>query len=98
VEFRLPHSIRILPGVRLNLSESGISTSVGVKGAHVTLGGTAGTRTTVGLPGTGIRTTAGQHSTAQSAPDSARRPHRLLWVLLFAVVLAFIAAKVAGFT
>ena len=50
---RFRRSIRIFPGVRLNFSRSGISTSVGVRGAHVTMGKN-GTRTTVGLPGTGL--------------------------------------------
>ena len=51
--FRFRRSFKILPGVRLNLSKSGVSTSVGVRGAHVTFG-PKGTRTTVGIPGTGM--------------------------------------------
>ena len=51
--FRFRKSIKILPGVRLNFSKSGISTSIGVPGATVNISG-KGTRTTVGLPGTGI--------------------------------------------
>jgi hypothetical protein len=51
--FRFRRSIKILPGIRLNLGKRGISTSIGVCGAHVTFGKT-GTRTTVGLPGSGI--------------------------------------------
>jgi hypothetical protein len=46
-------SIKILPGVRFNFGKRGVSTSVGVRGAHVTFG-KAGTRTTVGLPGSGL--------------------------------------------
>ena len=44
---------QILPGLRLNFSKRGVSASVGVRGAHVTLGRT-GVRTTVGVPGTGL--------------------------------------------
>lgn len=51
--FRFKKSIRIFPGVRLNISKSGISVSLGVPGATVNLGKT-GARTTVGLPGTGL--------------------------------------------
>jgi Protein of unknown function (DUF4236) len=51
--FRFRRSIRILPGVRVNLSKSGVSTSVGVRGAQVTFGHDQ-VRTTVGLPGTGL--------------------------------------------
>ena len=52
--FRFRRSFRLLPGVRLNLGKRSTSVSLGVRGAHVTLGGPQGTRTTVGLPGTGL--------------------------------------------
>lgn len=45
--------IQIIPGVRLNLSKSGISTSIGVRGANLTLGKN-GTYLNTGIPGTGI--------------------------------------------
>lgn len=46
-------SIKIAPGVRINISKSGVSTSLGVKGATVNLS-KRGTRVTTGIPGTGI--------------------------------------------
>ncbi|WHF50655.1 DUF4236 domain-containing protein [Chryseobacterium gotjawalense] len=45
--------IKIAPGVKINLSKSGISTSVGVRGANVTFG-KSGTYLNTGIPGTGI--------------------------------------------
>jgi len=51
--FRFSRSIKILPGVRLNFSGSGISTSIGPKGATINIG-KRGTRATVGLPGSGL--------------------------------------------
>jgi len=51
--FRLFRRIKILPGLTLNLSKSGVSVSAGVRGAHVTVG-SKGVRQTVGLPGSGI--------------------------------------------
>ena len=51
--FRFSRRFSIMPGVRLNVSKSGWSTSVGRKGAWFTLG-PRGTRTTVGVPGTGL--------------------------------------------
>lgn len=45
--------VKIIPGVHLNLSKSGISTSVGVRGANVTLA-KSGTYLNTGIPGTGI--------------------------------------------
>ncbi len=44
---------RVCPGVTLNLSKSGISTSFGVRGAHLTVG-RRGVRQSVGLPGSGL--------------------------------------------
>ncbi len=35
---RFRRSLRLFPGVRLNFSRSGISTTVGVRGASITLG------------------------------------------------------------
>ena len=43
----------IVPGLRMNLSKSGISWSLGPRGAHFTIG-PRGTRRTVGIPGTGV--------------------------------------------
>lgn len=45
--------VRILPGVTLNFSKSGVSTSFGVRGARITKGH-GKTRVTVGLPGSGL--------------------------------------------
>ena len=65
--FRFQKRIKLLPGISLNFSKSGISTSVGVKGARVTFGN-GKTRTTVGLPGTGISHTS---VTSTSAPKQS---------------------------
>jgi len=54
VGWRFRRTMKILPGVRLNFSRSGVSWSVGVRGLRLTLGGKTGPRTTVGLPGSGI--------------------------------------------
>lgn len=51
--FRFRRSVRVLPGVRLNFSKSGVSTSVGGHGTTVNFS-KRGTRTIVGLPGTGL--------------------------------------------
>ena len=53
MSFRFRKTIRLLPGLRLNLSKSGVSASVGKAGATVNLSD-KGVRGTVGLPGTGI--------------------------------------------
>ena len=45
--------IKIIPGVYLNFSKSGISTSIGVRGANLTFN-KSGTYLNTGIPGTGI--------------------------------------------
>jgi hypothetical protein len=56
--FRFFRRVRIAPGLTINMSKSGPSLSVGARGAHVTMGGVRGRRTTVGLPGTGLHWTS----------------------------------------
>lgn len=51
--FRFSKRISILPGVRINLSKSGASLSVGPRGASVTIG-KQGVHGNVGIPGTGL--------------------------------------------
>ena len=51
--FRFRQALRIVPGLRLNLSKSGVSASLGVRGATLNLG-KRGVRGTVGLPGSGV--------------------------------------------
>lgn len=45
--------VKIIPGVHLNFSKNGISTSIGVKGANITLG-KSGTYFNTGIPGLGL--------------------------------------------
>lgn len=51
--FRFRKSFKVAPGMRINLSKSGVSTSVGGKGITVNLS-KRGTRVTTSLPGTGL--------------------------------------------
>ncbi|MBR0458093.1 MAG: DUF4236 domain-containing protein [Victivallales bacterium] len=51
--FRFRKSISLLPGVRLNITKSGPSLSIGPRGAKANIS-TKGVRGTVGIPGTGM--------------------------------------------
>ncbi len=98
--FRFYRRARIFPGLSVNLSRSGPSLSVGVRGAHFTFGPRGVTRT-VGIPGSGLSWTShtgrssGFHSAHVEAPVSERRQrimHRwalagLLWLLLLPLLL-----------
>jgi len=50
---RFQKRLRVLPGVRINLSKSGVSTSIGPRGADVNIG-SHGVTTNAGIPGTGL--------------------------------------------
>ena len=51
--WRYRKRIKILPGIHINISKSGISTNIGVKGANITFG-PKGTYVNTGFPGTGL--------------------------------------------
>ena len=51
--FRFQRSLRLAPGLRLNLSKSGVSASLGRPGATVNIG-RRGVQGSAGLPGTGL--------------------------------------------
>jgi hypothetical protein len=51
--FRFRRSIRLMPGVRLNVGRKSASASIGIRGLSYTAG-SMGRRVTVGLPGTGL--------------------------------------------
>lgn len=66
---RIRKSFKIAPGIKINVSKSGVSTSLGGKGATVNLS-KRGTRVTTGIPGTGISSSTLYKSKGkQSAPS-----------------------------
>jgi len=65
--FRFRKRIKIAPGVHINLSKSGVSTTLGKPGASINIG-KKGTRGTVGLPGTGL-----SYSSQLSQPATSRK-------------------------
>ena len=96
--FRFRRSFRLFPGVRLNLSRSGVSTSIGRRGLWFT-SGPRGTRETVGIPGTGISYTEQQSlSQEKEAPQLGGRTigRLLLWAVFLAVALVVLALAVQG--
>jgi hypothetical protein len=106
--FRFRRSIRILPGLRLNIGKRGVSVSAGVRGAHVTVGH-GQVRETVGLPGTGLSYTHvdGARHAAVKAPGVAdetpvteplprgRAWRGWLWIAVLVAIVAYGLAKSA---
>jgi len=85
---RIRKSIKIAPGLKINLSKSGISTSLGGKGATVNVS-KRGTRVTTGIPGTGLSSSklyrAGKGAAAQTTPTPLWA-HVVSWLLIAAVL------------
>ena len=87
--------IHIAPGIGLNVSKSGPSLTLGVRGAHVTLGPTAVTKT-VGLPGSGIYYTSrsGYHSGMHSGVPHAGGGSGFVLGLIIGVAVVIVIALV----
>jgi hypothetical protein len=83
--FRFRKSIKILPGLRVNLSKSGVSTSLGIPGATVNVG-RRGVRGTAGIPGTGLSYSERLESVESSGTKSGGTGS----VLVLLLILAFI--------
>ena len=83
--------VKIAPGVTLNFSKSGVSTSVGPRGAKVTFGKN-GTYLNTGIPGTGIykRQKIGGGNSVRQPSNGGKSPGCMITL----IVLLFIAAIV----
>lgn len=53
MSFRFRRTIRIFPGIRVNLSKSGVSLSIGIPGCTFNIS-RHGIKRTFGIPGTGF--------------------------------------------
>ncbi len=82
--FRFSRRISVIPGLRLNVSKSGVSTSVGGRGAWFTFGNRS-PRATVGLPGTGLS------YTTTSASATSRIARIFYWLIILVAICVAIA-------
>jgi hypothetical protein len=80
---RFRRSFHLSPGWRVNLSKSGVSTSIGRRGAWFTIG-PRGTRETIGIPGTGVSWTEQQ----AAAPAHSRATSVVVGLFALAIVFA----------
>ena len=84
--FRFQRRVKILPGVRVNISKGGVSTSLGTRGARITLG-RGKRRTTVGIPGSGL-----SHTSVESGGSGSRSVGVGAIVLIAIVILLLVWA------
>ena len=70
---RFRRTMKIAPGVRLNLTKTGVSARVGPRGAGVTVG-TSGTTVSAGIPGSGLHVSQKLKGRANSNNSSSDQP------------------------
>jgi hypothetical protein len=74
--FRFRKSVKLFPGVRLNISKGGLSTSIGGRGATFNLS-KRGVRGTAGIPGSGLSYStmlSGGRNRSAGAPQALSAP------------------------
>ena len=82
--FRFYRRLPLVPGLRINLSKSGPSLSVGHRGGWFTIG-PRGARTTVGVPGTGFYYT--KNLRPSHAPHVGHQVNFLMGLFLFLLLI-----------
>jgi len=108
VGWRFSKRVKVLPGVSLNLSKSGVSTSIGGPGAKITIGH-GKVRETVGIPGTGVSYTNVHHADEPNASAHQQLPGalaaaeqesgwvtfgRILWKIVYWVTIGIFALAI----
>jgi hypothetical protein len=91
---RFQRHLSVFPGLRLNLSKTGVSLSIGHRGFWYTIG-PKGQRATIGLPGTGVSYTT---TYRQGHPHGPAAPMTVGHQVAFAalVALMFVIAFAVG--
>ncbi len=89
--FKFRKRIKVSPGIHLNLSKSGVSTSLGGKGATVNVG-KKGVKATVGIPGTGISYTENltKDSSTKANPKARKKDSAAgIWAFVIFILLMY---------
>jgi Protein of unknown function (DUF4236) len=98
---RFQRRFSLIPGLRLNLSKSGASLSLGKRGSWLNFGGRRKPSVSLGLPGSGLRWTQPLGNHAHHDPAAAVVPAerstlaRVVRAVLWLTVLAIAAVLVA---
>lgn len=86
VSVRFRKTIKIAPGIKLNVSKSGVSTTIGPKGSTVNVG-KRGVYQNIGIPGTGIsmrqRIDMPEKIEKDNVKEKTINKHVFTWVFTF---------------
>ena len=91
---RFQKRIKVLPGLHLNLSLSGIGWSVGGRGVHAGVTARGQRYVSAGLPGTGL--SVRQYAPKSLSPALSSSPRMSLWPLVMALVMLALLLLVAA--
>jgi hypothetical protein len=91
MSLRFRRSIRIAPGVHLNLGMSGVGVSVGPRGLHVGVNH-RGMYTSAGIPGTGLYAVHHYRSGAHNEVRGNAGPFLVGVLIVAAIIIVGIAA------
>lgn len=72
--FRVRKSFKVMPGVRMTVTPRGVSTSVGTRGARVSVHSSGRVTRTVGIPGSGISHTTTTGGSRRGGSRTAQAP------------------------
>ena len=84
---RFRRSIRVVPGVKINLNKKSVGVTVGRRGMHYTVNSKGQQTTSVGLPGTGLSV---QHTSKPKQGRTSLALTKANWRLTSLVVLGVI--------
>lgn len=73
MSFRFRKSIKIAPGVKINLNKKSVGLTVGGKGAKYTINSSGRRTATVGLPGTGLSYSAVSNNSSKKQNNSSKK-------------------------
>ncbi|TCL57553.1 uncharacterized protein DUF4236 [Kineothrix alysoides] len=100
--FRFRKSIKIAPGLKLNINSKSVSVTGGIKGAHHTVSSTGKRTTSVGLPGTGLSYTTSSDGKSSKKKSSASDSGGCLTIILkllgiiLLIVIIFLLIRSSG--
>ena len=84
--FRFRQSIKIAPGIKLNVGKKSASVSVGGKGASLNFS-KKGTRGTVGVPGTGLSYSKFKKHDQQKNSDNSGLGTLIVIILIISIAI-----------
>ena len=92
---RFRRSVKVAPGVKVNLSKKNVGVTVGTEGAHYSVNSSGRKTTTVGVPGTGVSYVNVSSKKHQQGGGEARLASKGTYIALLVLAVLLVAIGVA---